>query len=152
MVEFFKIHGYSELIHINYLKSSIFMYLKTSFNKLSSFHKLYKKLIISSIKWPCPIYLHNCHGRPQGRARGGRWPSLVGQNSMFLTFLVENSMFLGVFQANSMFPPPGKFCPPLEKSLRTPMITVMKQNLRNRKKWMWHRKYIEKISGEVDNI
>jgi len=47
---------------------------------------------------------------------------LAGQNSMFFDFLVENSMFYGVFKQIICFcPPPGKFCPPLEKSLRTPM-------------------------------
>ena len=41
----------------------------------------------------------------------------------FSTFLVENSMFETYFmQICSMFlPPTGKFCPPLEKSLRTRM-------------------------------
>ena len=48
------------------------------------------------------------------------WPAKI---VCFSTFFGENSIFLSVFSANSMFlPPPGKFCPPLEKSLRTPML------------------------------
>ena len=75
------------------------------------------------------------HGRPQGRARGGTCPPLACQNSMFFAFFEENSIFLGVFQANSMFlPPPEKFCPPLEKSLRTPMLIVFRQAKANSEK------------------
>jgi len=51
-----------------------------------------------------------------GVRRGGQegalappWPAKI---ACFSTFLKENSMFL---------PLPRKFCPPLEKSLRTPM-------------------------------
>jgi len=60
-----------------------------------------------------------------GEGKRGYLPPLTGKNSMFFfTFLKENSMFLGIFGANSMFLTPfGKFCPPLKKSMWTPMGT-----------------------------
>jgi hypothetical protein len=51
-------------------------------------------------------------------------PPLADKNSMFFDFFERKWAVLGILKANSMFlplPPPGKFCPPLEKSLRTPM-------------------------------
>jgi hypothetical protein len=52
-------------------------------------------------------------------------PPLAGQNkkACFSNFLKENSMFLGIFRQILCFchTPPGKFCPPLKKSLRTPI-------------------------------
>ncbi len=41
----------------------------------------------------------------------------------FLDFLRDIVAFL-VLEANSMLLPPGKFCPPLEKSLRTPIVVI----------------------------
>ena len=50
-------------------------------------------------------------------------PSLAGQNSMFFDLFSEKyvAYFLVLFRQISCFCPPGKCCPPLEKSLRTPM-------------------------------
>jgi len=55
------------------------------------------------------------HGRPQGRARGGSCPPLVGHNSMFFDFFEKNSIFLVLFRQIVCF------CPPLEKRMWTPM-------------------------------
>jgi len=50
------------------------------------------------------------------------WPAKIVCVS---TFFEENSIFFGGFGAKSMFLPPAKFCPPLEKSLRTPKIPTL---------------------------
>ncbi len=68
--------------------------------------------------------------RRGGQEGGGPLPPWPAKIVSFLTFLGENSMFLGAFRQIVCFcthtpRPPGKFCPPLEKSLRTPMGTRM---------------------------
>jgi len=57
----------------------------------------------------------NTMGVPRGGQEGALDPPWPAKIVCFFTFLEENSMFL---------PPPGKFCPPLEKSLRTPMVNT----------------------------
>jgi hypothetical protein len=60
-------------------------------------------------------------GIRKGR-QGGLLPHFARQNSMFFHFIREKFYLLGCLQQKNMFlTPPGKFCPPLQKSLRTPM-------------------------------
>jgi hypothetical protein len=49
------------------------------------------------------------------------WPAKAGQISKFLDFFEENSIFLLYFWQKEGSRPVENFCPPLEKSLRTPM-------------------------------
>ncbi len=69
------------------------------------------------------------HGRSQGKARGGGFcppgRPRPAKNIMFLDYFWKNGIFFVAFQATSRFLPPPpleNFCPPLEKSLRTPMV------------------------------
>jgi hypothetical protein len=55
------------------------------------------------------------------------WPAKM---VCFLTFLKEKSIFFSIFWGNSMFLPcPRKYCPPLEKSLRTSMSSTVSSNI-----------------------
>ncbi len=54
---------------------------------------------------------------PPGRPRPAK-------NSVFLDLFGKNSIFLLFFRQKVGYCPPRNFCPPLEKSLRTPMFVL----------------------------
>jgi len=79
--------------------------------------------------FPCLVFVASfiCN-EVMGVRRGGQEgpPPLSGQNTMIFNFFEENGIFLGVLRQMVCFAPPlpGKFCPPLEKNLRTPINEV----------------------------
>ncbi len=73
------------------------------------------------------------HELQQGRARGPLAPPgrpSPAKKSMFLDFFRKTSILFAAFQAKCRFLLPlENSCPPLEKSLRTPMLWSFNQKI-----------------------
>ena len=87
-------------------------------NLLRQIRKFFPNFLFCEFPSCCLYFVRN---RPMDVHRGGQeghLPPLAGQNIMFFGFFNDSGMFLGIFSQIDCF------CPPLEKSLRTPMAIV----------------------------